>query len=1457
MRRKVNWKALAILVVGTAVVVTGAYFFHRRQVRKNATALRDQADAARYEGELAREINYLRQFLGFMPSDTDALERYGLLLANERVATSPMSRFRAITVLDQVLARDPERVKVREKVVELAMSIHRYREASEHLRGHLLAYAPQDAGLRARLGQCEDEMGRFKEARAAYEAAVERGASPETYFRLAVLLREHGLEVLGSDGREQPGDLARKADDLILNRMIQGGEASADYRAFLTRAEYLRLYRPAGLSDDARLRRIEADVIQAQKLGGKKPEVILALAELSLGRRDTAEARNLLTDGVKKWPENAKLWLTLAELESGDGDLGAAAAALRQGLKAVPGNLELLWALANVQLRLGEDKEAAETIASLRRAGVGVELRVLEARLHLNQEDFKQAAAALQEAMAGLLSQLGANRKNFHGALARQAGLLLGDCQEKQGQFDLAYDAYRQVVESVDPRSLEARAGMARTRRAAGRIDEAEAEYRAVAQTAGAPAAFILEFARLAVARQFGRESPDWAEAERAVSFAEQRLRPLPLEVIQLRLEVMSQQGRLAQAEDYLDNLVRPSLPTERRYDPLRPAPLQLPLAYYLAKAAVYDATARPALAARALAHAEAAYGASVEVRLARVNHLARQKGPEVKPRLLRLERDAATLTEAAERRQLLLALAAAHVRQADRAEAKRVWALVAGQWADDVPSRLALFELALQAGDEGEMEMDRLIEELEKSESKVGYAWRGAQLRQLVARAVRAKPKSAEREKALKQAQERLAELKRSRPAWSVGFLVQAQITDLRGDRKEALRQYDEAMRRGERSVEVLRRVFALRYSEGDLNKAFEIQRRLPADSLTGVLGRAAAEAALVGGDLDAARQHAEKEAAKSAKPEDHVWLATIYARSYGRDLNQRAKVEGAFREAIKRDGKSHAAWVGRVLYLAEFPEKEVRDDAKKVLGEAVEALKEKRDAYGALGMACEAVGDVANAEKFYAAALSYKATRTASNLHAAARFYLRQGRQEKAEALLHELKDLGATEPTEAAWAGQLLTVLKAGGGTYKEAQAALAGLGSPDGLPKDADAKAVGDQRARILILARQPGQKNRTQAIDLLNNLINRQKQIPTDYLILAALYEKDNKWVLAKRQYLELEKRLRDGAIPALVPLLRGLIRRGEVAEAHEALARLERAAPRLFVTAEMRARLLHAEKKTPEGLKVLEAALREHGQDVSVVLAAAAAYESMGQQTEAEKLYTQVVYGVTKGQQPLGLLVSYYTRQSEHRKALDVCEGAWKKLAKRSDAVDLCLLVLNSLQDVPEVVKRLDGQFAAARAQAPNDLSVAAAVGHLRVVQGRRGEALALYEEVLRAEPNKALTLNNLAWLLAQDPATATRALSLTDQAIDQVGPAAWLLDTRAIALLALGRAEEALKLLQEAVEEEPTPTTRFHLAQAHLALKDRAAAAAALKKALAEGLSIYPVERDALDKLKAELGMK
>ena len=87
------------------------------------------------------------------------------------------------------------------------------------------------------------------------------------------------------------------------------------------------------------------------------------------------------------------------------------------------------------------------------------------------------------------------------------------------------------------------------------------------------------------------------------------------------------------------------------------------------------------------------------------------------------------------------------------------------------------------------------------------------------------------------------------------------------------------------------------------------------------------------------------------------------------------------------------------------------------------------------------------------------------------------------------------------------------------------------------------------------------------------------------------------------------------------------------------------------------------------------------------------------------------------------------------------------------------------------------------------------------------------FEKVVAREPRNVIALNNLAWLLAADPATAEKALGLVTRATREGGLTGELLDTRARVQITLRQFAAAERDLAEAISHEPTALRWFHVA--------------------------------------------
>jgi predicted Zn-dependent protease len=133
-----------------------------------------------------------------------------------------------------------------------------------------------------------------------------------------------------------------------------------------------------------------------------------------------------------------------------------------------------------------------------------------------------------------------------------------------------------------------------------------------------------------------------------------------------------------------------------------------------------------------------------------------------------------------------------------------------------------------------------------------------------------------------------------------------------------------------------------------------------------------------------------------------------------------------------------------------------------------------------------------------------------------------------------------------------------------------------------------------------------------------------------------------------------------------------------------------------------------------------------------------------------------------------------------------------------------------------------------------------------------------IYRDLLRREPNNAAAMNNLAWLLAERDNKGAEALTLVERAIEFAGPTADFLDTQASILLVLDRPRDAVKKLEDAIEQMPTGSRYFHLSRAFEMTGRRDAARDAWLRATREfslnERGLHPLDRAYFEKLKTKM---
>lgn len=217
----------------------------------------------------------------------------------------------------------------------------------------------------------------------------------------------------------------------------------------------------------------------------------------------------------------------------------------------------------------------------------------------------------------------------------------------------------------------------------------------------------------------------------------------------------------------------------------------------------------------------------------------------------------------------------------------------------------------------------------------------------------------------------------------------------------------------------------------------------------------------------------------------------------------------------------------------------------------------------------------------------------------------------------------------------------------------------------------------------------------------------------------------------------------------------------------------------------------------------------------------------------AEAWYRRVAQDSPRQFAPLAVALA---KQGKADEAIQLCRQAADD-DPAAPAIVLASLVL--AKDIPgDKFPQVDALFEQAIAKSPENANLLTAVANVRITRGELPRAVELYQQALKVRPKDLVVLNNLATILAEDPASRNEALRYIDQALEIGGQQDALLDTKAMILVQDGKADQAVQLLETACSHHaPDPRYPFHLAVAYSRTGEEAKARAAYNRAVESGL--------------------
>lgn len=1418
--RRLNAKLFFCLVFGSALLTAITFGVHWLQTGRIAQAMLQQADRAEQQGQNDQVVRYLSRYLELAPDDLEARARLGDKLADEKTVLPPRARTKAIFLIENVLAKSPERRDLRLKLVRVALLLGQRNLAREHLV--VLTTGRADDGEAAfYFGQLEEAEEQWDQAAGWYRLAVEHTPRQlDAYVRLAdVLRRRYPADTVGEKAQEA---------DRVIERLTANNPDA--YQAHLARWRYRHQWHQLQ-SDAGQLAAAAVHTRRALELAPEQADVLLAAATQAQAQAQAApdqqqaeplfeQARVHLHKVQQLYPQDPRSYRELAWLEINLKRPEPAMAGLRQGAAVLKGEarIEVLWMLANILLDRKEAKdrqeaasvlanrqEAAGVLADLKKAGASpATLDYLQARLHALDQRWSEAAALLER-----------SRELFASApeLAKRADFLLAQCHEKLNNKEAQLAALSRAA-GRDPTSSVALLGKAGALAALGQYDEALLQYEQAVKLPNPPEAAWIAYARVAVLRGVQSATQNWKPIA-AVLHEAAAACPDAVEIPLLQAEVLAAQSRqarkpeeaearLRQAEELLQNLCKS-----------QPQRVEV----WAGLAAIAEVRRQPAQADRVLEEARAKLGDSAGLRQMQAQLWVRRGGPAAKAALGQLAQQIDQF-KPEEQSKLLSELAEAHYRLGDIPAAEQLWQRLTQtpERKSDVRLRLSLFEAALAVGKDASMQ--QAVAELRRLEGEAGVLWRYCAAVRLIRQA-----RQSEKLPPLDEAQKLLEAVAAQRGNWPAVYIAKADLDDLRGNADESIANYRRAIELGERNPRIVRQLVQQLYKRQRFAEAEHEIQKLQKQAPSSDLQRMMVAIFVQQQDNErAAQQAVDTVSPDSTDYRDHLWLGQVLATS-GQRVDQ---AEKHLRRAAELAPDKPETWLALVQLLAAARQTQ---QAHEVITQATAKLPPDQ-APLTLAYCFETLGQLDKAQENYQKALAAKPADVLV-LRGAAGFYLRAGRLDQSEPLLRKLIDRKVpAAPADVGWARRGLALQLASSGDHRRYADALALVGiqvNAKGVELaagHATDDAFDELRAQVRVLAKPNRSVYRRLAVSLLEDLGKRQKLPDDEQFLLAQMYDAGGDWPKARDL-------LRPLTVQGKNPLhlayhARGSLRNGELSEASRCLQRLEsfekerQAEPGTLGSVELRAQLLEAE----------------------------------GQGQKAIDLLAAYVGQPKSGPERAVILMQALIRQKRFAQAIELCE---RLRATHPPALlaGVTVATLRAAQANADQCNRAADWLREQLAKHPKAAVWRLQLADLEDYRGRYAEAEKLYREVLQQEPDRVVALNNLAWFLAQKPDKAAEALTLVNRAIELAGPQPDLLDTRASVQLALQRTDLAIADLEQANAERPAPTRFFHLAQAHRQANNVKAAADILKKATASGLKaelLHPVDRVAFTKLLSEI---
>ncbi len=1448
---RINFPLLIGLIVGGVVFAGAILGIHAFQTSRQSGWLLDEAEKAIANKNYVQASQYYQQYTAADPNNMEAKIKL------------------ADTYLDLLESDNPDPDYIPSAMQSLEMM----------LRGSAIATAPEAKGVRKRLVKFygKDNVRNFSGALDHLKILLEGERDPKQLVDLQVLRAtylaksgniddavRYSYELIGYDPKADSFDtkkaaaphatevysllaaiLRSKQSNSVLagriaNQMVDAN--SKDASAYVYRSRLL-----AQWGDDSGAR---SDAEKAYQLKPEDADVLLLITDIAAQDKQFDKAGEYMASAQKHHPKDPRVYQRAASLEMQQGKVDKALAQLDAGAKAVGSNAatNILFVKARLQIESNDLKGARHTIEDMQK----------DRKLIAEVNDYFEALFLVAEskwyAAAEALNKLRPRMELFGKEMATEIDFSLALCYERLGRYELAKQYYDLIVQK-DSRNAPAVAGTQRMAAALG-VDRAK--------TSSGPDPLQEEIAKML---KLPKEQQNWSNIEKQIDELAEKNKLAPSIVALLKAQVALMR------EDF-DRAAQIVLAAEKE------DPKSLQLKRFKLQLARLNPKIGPAKALEYWQRLADEFGDLPGLRLDKADILISLNKDKADKE--QLKQDLAGLAAGidnwttAQKVELWNGIARDYINLNMIEEARQYLNLVADNQPQELPVRMALFSMALEANDEEGMKsaQDKILQVVG---DKTDSAWLSAEARRKIwqmRRGQLSRDALPEIRSLVKRAMEQRAES-------SDLYALLAEVELLSNNPALALKSYDRAEELGRLAPTAVAAHIRLLALSGRYAEAAKLLDRIPESVRQPLLGPLYAEILFQSKQVDAAIEQAR--AATVADPtnaQSQYWYSQLLARS-AQDAKMpeatrketMAKATQAMQKAAQLQPEFAEAWFALINYLL-MQDKE--NEAQKAMRDAQLSMSGDNLTLF-LARSYEALRRWFDAETMYRELYETKPDDLQRAQQLAAFYmgplYPRPDRREKATPLINQILKAGADGKLAAndnslLWARRMAAKMLAMTGDYQNSVKAekLLRSNSQDG------SLLMEDKLALAELLAPRPEPRSRKVAIGLLEELDRIQPLNEAGAIQLAELYYATGADWSKYQGKMELAINRYPNSARARDAYARKLLARGDAASIDRAVAvvgDLQRIAPGAPATFDLTVRIADKrgqQKQVAEALrrrlpnlddptKELDAATKQSAILMASLLTDLKDYDS------AEKIYRSL----TARDPNLSFdLARFLGMHRSPEQCFEMLSGLYKP-DNVSQVLDVAMAVARLQRD--KTGDKFDAQIQrwidAGLRENPDAVSMLIVQADLYDLQKRYEDTANLYRKLLDRKElvgiPRAVVLNNLAFILPlseKSPANSD-AMKLVAEATEILGPSSDILDTRAVVLMSLDKYKEAIADLQLSVTDNPTPAKYFHLAKAYLGANNSRAAVEAWEKAEGLGLtrdSLNRMEFDDYEKVKAEI---